>query len=446
MEKKLEHTQVLKRLLVVVDMQKDFVDGALGFEAAQGVAEVVAEKIKAAYLDPSYQVVATYDTHQPNYLDSREGSMLPVLHCVEGTQGWALDAKVEAALNLGPHLRLKKGAFGMSAENILSLKEAYGHHFDEIHVCGLVSNICVISNTVVLQSNFEGARILVDAAATASYDPVLNTAALEVMAGMQTQVYRSIVKPLVTRLTGDQLKDEMIAWVRDFFEKTGAKGAVVGISGGKDSTVVSTLLKEALGAQRVFGVLMPNTSQSDIHDSFELVNHIGIPHAVINIGEAYGPLMGAVAGALGTSVDQLDAAATINAAPRLRMTSLYALAAHLGYMVAGTGNRSEGFVGYFTKWGDGAHDFNLLANLTTEQVIAVGHALGLPKHLVEKAPTDGLSGLTDEVNLGVTYRQVNAYIEAGTSGDPAADLIIAQKHRTSVHKRSEIPKFVPSDL
>lgn len=445
----------LKKLLVVVDMQNDFVDGALGFNGAEKVVEAVVAKIQAAYSDPAFKVLATMDTHQPSYMESREGGYLPVLHCVEGTPGWQLNPKVDAALNAGEHLRIQKGAFGLHAEGILALKAAYGDAFDEIHVCGLVSNICVISNAVVLQSNFQEAKVFVDPAATASYDPRLNALALEVMGGMQTQVVSTAdkadnptkpEKPVLTQLTGAQLKDEMIAWVRDFFEKTGAKGAVVGISGGKDSTVVSTILKETLGADRVFGVLMPNTAQSDIHDSHELVNFIGIPHTVINIGEAYQPLMGAVASALGTSVSGLDSVATINTAPRLRMTTLYAVAAHLGYMVAGTGNRSEGFVGYFTKWGDGAHDFNLLANLTTEQVIAVGHALGLPKHLVEKAPTDGLSGLTDEANLGVTYRQVNTYIAEGTSGDEAADAIISSKHRTSAHKRTDIPKFVPSDL
>lgn len=238
-----------------------------------------------------------------------------------------------------------------------------------------------------------------------------------------------------------QLKDKMVAWVKNYFETTGAKGAVVGVSGGKDSTVVSALLTEAIGKDRVFGVLMPNGKQADIEDSFTLVNHLGIPHTVVDIGTGYAPLLNEVARAMDKKREDLNAVCTINMAPRFRMTTLYAIAAELDYRVAGTGNRSEAFVGYFTKWGDGAHDFNMLANLTTEEVVAVGHALGLPKSLVEKAPTDGLSGLTDEENLGVSYFEINRYIENGTCGNVEKDQIIANKHAFSAHKREGIPKF-----
>lgn len=238
-----------------------------------------------------------------------------------------------------------------------------------------------------------------------------------------------------------QLKDKMVAWVKNYFQTTGAKGAVVGISGGKDSTVVSALLAEAIGKEHVFGVLMPNGKQADIEDSFTLVKHLGIPHAVVDIGTGYAPLLNEIARALDTKRENLNAICTINTAPRFRMTTLYAVAAELGYRVAGTGNRSEAFVGYFTKWGDGAHDFNILANLTTEEVVAVGHVLGLPQNLVEKAPTDGLSGLTDEENLGVSYFEINRYIENGTCGNAEKDQIISKKHAMSAHKREGIPQF-----
>lgn len=238
-----------------------------------------------------------------------------------------------------------------------------------------------------------------------------------------------------------QLKDKMVEWVREYFETTGARGAVVGISGGKDSTVVSALLTEAVGKDRVFGVLMPNGTQKDIADSFAIVKHLGIPHTVVDIGKGYAPMLDEISQALGKEVKELNSVCTINMAPRFRMLTLYAIAAEMGYRVAGTGNRSEAFVGYFTKWGDGAHDFNLLANLTTEEVVAVGHALGLPGNLVEKVPTDGLSGLSDEENLGVSYKEINQYIRTGTCNDAEKDRIIAEKHAYSAHKREGIIKF-----
>ena len=369
-----------KKLLVVVDMQKDFVDGALGFNEASDILPVIVEKIHKANSDPDFLIAVTYDTHNPNYLETREGSILGVTHCVENSLGWQLNQQIEDALKDCDYLQLKKPSFGLDIMGIQKLKETYGDTFEEIHVCGLVSNMCVLSNVIVLQANYPEATIVVDPRATASFDPYLNQATMEVMAGLQVRIEPSEPVLSITQLSGEALKNEMIAWVRDYFFKIGAKGAVIGISGGKDSTVVSTILKEALGADRVFGVLMPNSVQSDIHDSHELVNYIKIPHAVINVGDAYKPLLESVANVFSTSLNQLNPIALVNTAPRIRMTTLYAVAAQLGYLVAGTGNRSEGFVGYFTKWGDGAHDFNLLANLTTEQVISVGHALGLPAH------------------------------------------------------------------
>lgn len=244
-----------------------------------------------------------------------------------------------------------------------------------------------------------------------------------------------------TVIDGNTLKEHMIQWTRDFFEKSGAKGAVVGISGGKDSSVVAALLVAALGKERVFGVLMPNGNQVDIHDSFALVEHLKLPHTVVNIHNAYEPMIATVAQSLQLKKEELSSVSTINLAPRLRMATLYMIAGQKDYLVAGTGNKSEAFVGYFTKWGDGAHDFNLLADLTTEEVVAVGHALKLPHLLANKTPTDGLSGKSDEENMGITYQQINAYIAAGTCGDATADSKIAQRHQSTQHKRNAIPRF-----
>lgn len=232
------------------------------------------------------------------------------------------------------------------------------------------------------------------------------------------------------------LKDDIVQWIRDYFEKAGGKGAVIGISGGKDSTVVAGLLVEALGKERVFGVLMPNGTQKDIQDSRRVVNILGIDSDIVNIGYAYDKLVDE----MNYTVDLTDEA-KINIAPRLRMTTLYAIAQTKGYRVAGTGNACEAYVGYCTKWGDTAHDFNPIAELTVDEVIGVGMALGLPNDLLLKAPADGLSGSTDEERLGVTYSQIAEVRENGTCGDEEADVIIKTKHLMSLHKFEPIPHY-----
>lgn len=232
------------------------------------------------------------------------------------------------------------------------------------------------------------------------------------------------------------LKDDIVQWIRDYFEKAGGKGAVIGISGGKDSTVVAGLLVEALGVDRVCGVLMPNGTQKDIQDSKRVVDILGINSDIVNIGNAYDKLVSE----MGYSIFLTDEA-KINIAPRLRMTALYAIGQTLGYRVAGTGNACEAYVGYCTKWGDTAHDFNPIAELTVDEVIGVGMALGLPHDLLLKAPADGLSGSTDEERLGVTYAQIAEVRENGTCGNEEADVNIKTKHLMSLHKFEPIPHY-----
>lgn len=228
---------------------------------------------------------------------------------------------------------------------------------------------------------------------------------------------------------------DVIQWIRDYFDKQpSAKGAIIGISGGKDSTVVAKLLVEALGKERVYGVLMPNGEQKDIEDSMRVVTLLDIDYRTVNIEEAYKGLISSLG-------NDMTYQALVNIPPRLRMTTLYAIGASLDYRVCGTGNKSEAFVGYSTKWGDGAHDFNPIGDLTTEEVVAIGDHLGLPMDLTHKAPSDGLTGKTDEDNLGVTYNQINLYMETGTTGNPLADKTIAQKHEINKHKKEPIPVF-----
>ncbi len=230
--------------------------------------------------------------------------------------------------------------------------------------------------------------------------------------------------------------ENIIKWISDYFKnQPGAKGAIIGISGGKDSSIVATLLVKALGKERVFGVLMPNGIQKDIADSLRVVDILGISHKIVNIEKAYNGLLE------GISEDNLSVDAKINIPPRLRMTTLYAIGSSMHYRVCGTGNKSEGFVGYTTKWGDNAYDFNPIGDLTTEEVIALGDILGLPYELVHKTPSDGLSGKSDEEKLGFTYKQINDYIEKGSSGDIETDTKIRLKHEFNKHKRELPPKY-----
>lgn len=227
--------------------------------------------------------------------------------------------------------------------------------------------------------------------------------------------------------------EDIINWIREYFQNNpNAKGSIIGISGGKDSLVAAKLLVEALGKERVFGVLMPNGEQKDIQDSLRAVDLLGIHCKIVNIEKAYRGLLKAIA------EDTLSIDAKINIPPRLRMTTLYAIGTTMHYRVCGTGNKSEGFVGYTTKWGDNAFDFNPIADLTTEEVMAIGDSLGLPYDLVHKTPSDGLIGKSDEEKLGFSYKQINDYIEKGSSGDPEIDKKIKLKNEYNQHKR-ELP-------
>lgn len=236
-------------------------------------------------------------------------------------------------------------------------------------------------------------------------------------------------------------KDNIVQWIQDYFDKNGPEcSAVVGISGGKDSTIVAALCVEALGKDRVFGVLMPNGIQKDISDSLKVVRELEIQSVIVNIGGAYGKLAAEIGKSMSAGVSQQ---ATINLPPRLRMSVLYAVAQSLpnGGRVANTCNRSEDYVGYSTKFGDSAGDFSPLANLTVSDVKLVGYELPIPKELVDKVPADGLCGKTDEDSLGFTYAQLDAYIETGTAGSWLVDAKIEALHKRNLHKLFPMPSY-----
>ena len=236
-----------------------------------------------------------------------------------------------------------------------------------------------------------------------------------------------------------RVKDEIGQWIRDFFEENGPGcNAVVAISGGKDSSVAAGLCVEALGRERVFGVLLPNGEQADIDASQKLVAHLGIDHVILNIRAAFDGILEEMRTQMGAE----PSAQTITNLPaRLRMAATYAVAQSRNGRVANTCNLSEDWVGYNTRYGDGAGDFSPLCRLTVQEVRAVGEVLGLPHDLVYKVPIDGLTPLTDEENLGFTYDALDRYIRTGVCEDPEVKANIDHRHKVNLFKLSLMPAF-----
>ena len=238
----------------------------------------------------------------------------------------------------------------------------------------------------------------------------------------------------------EKVKNECVAWIRDFFEKNGKDcNAVLGISGGKDSSVVAALCVEALGRDRVIGVLMPCGEQGDIDCAYALVNHLGIRHFVVNIKDAVDGLCSAMPADLVLSTQTKN-----NLPPRIRMATVYAISQSCNGRVANTCNLSEDWVGYSTRYGDAAGDFSPLSRLTVAEVKAIGHVLGLPAELVEKVPIDGLCGKTDEDNLGFTYAELDRYIRTGEIEDEAKRARIDMLHERNLFKLQLMPCFEPN--
>lgn len=240
-----------------------------------------------------------------------------------------------------------------------------------------------------------------------------------------------------------QLTRDVIDWIKDYYSDNPDGKAIIGISGGKDSTICAKLLVEALGKDRVVGVLMPECEQPDIDDSYRVCNELGIEYREINIGPAYVELACRV-----TNYEAFPDMISTNLPARLRMAVLYAVAAlYPNSRVVNTSNYSERYVGYSTKFGDGAGDFSPLGNLTMTHVLTIGDDLGLPHELVHKAPSDGMSGKTDEDNLGFTYKELDDYLLFGDSLVKKETRInIWNRHHTNRHKLEDMPRFTPTNL
>lgn len=236
----------------------------------------------------------------------------------------------------------------------------------------------------------------------------------------------------------EKVKNDIVLWIRDWFSENGRGcNAVIGISGGKDSSVAAALCVEALGKDRVIGVLMPNGEQFDIDVSEALVSHLGIKRVLINIKGAYDGMMAEVEGA----VPEVTAQTKQNLPSRLRMCALYAVSQSNNGRVVNTCNLSEDYVGYSTRYGDSAGDFSPLSHLTVQEVRSVGRALSLPSLFVDKVPIDGLCGKTDEDNLGFTYEVLDEYIRTGHCEDDAVREKIDRMNRMNRFKLELMPCF-----
>ena len=226
-------------------------------------------------------------------------------------------------------------------------------------------------------------------------------------------------------------------WLEDYKEYTKCKGVVLGISGGKDSTVVAMLAKKVWGND-VLGVMMPSGNQSDIADSIAICSALELRNITVNIGDAVAGLIDSINSV--APFAEVSQKSMTNIPPRMRMTALYAIAQTLGYRVIGTGNASEAFIGWTTKWGDSAYDLNPIYHLTCTEVVEIGKILadefGLDQKYVEKSPADGLTGLTDEDNFGFTYEQLDKVIRGKDKGVTKEvkykirDLWMSSRHKT----------------
>ena len=237
-----------------------------------------------------------------------------------------------------------------------------------------------------------------------------------------------------------ELKDNCVAWIRGWFERNG-KGccAVLGMSGGKDSTVAAALCAEALGKDRVVGVAMPAEGQS-VNAADEICQFLGIRYICAPIGgiiRAFDDVRAQLPEGFSVQTEQ-------NIPPRVRMTTVYAISQALGGRVVNTCNLSEDWIGYSTRWGDSVGDFSPMGKLTVQEVKGMGHAMGIPSKWVEKTPDDGLPhSCSDEEKIGFTYATLDKYIRTGVCDDPATKANIDRRHANNLFKLSMPESFDP---
>ncbi len=239
----------------------------------------------------------------------------------------------------------------------------------------------------------------------------------------------------------EQLEKETkkaIQWIKVQVEKVRAKGVIVGNSGGKDSATVIAMATKALGKEKVTAVSMPcHSNSNDFEDAKLVAKTFGVEFLTVDLSDGYDKIEKEINSQL---EKKLSTEAKINIKPRLRMTTLYAIAQTKGCLVIGTGNLCEAMVGYTTKWGDSSYDFNPIANFTVEEVLAIGKSLGVPEKILQKSPNDGLGGQTDEEKMGIKYSQIAQMIETGDTDEEVKQKIL-ERFQSSQHKRDPIPTY-----
>jgi len=237
----------------------------------------------------------------------------------------------------------------------------------------------------------------------------------------------------------EQTAEKLVKWLKDYFDNNGQPiNAVVGCSGGKDSTVVLAALTKAIGPDRIYAILMPNGEQADIDDSYKVCEFLGLKPHVCNIQDAYNGVVGSVSGEFEPTRQM-----KINLAPVLRMTTLKAISQCVNGRFTCNGNASEAYIGWFTIDGDDRGSVKPLINMTVTEVIQVGEALGLPDWMIHKTPTDGLCGQTDEDKFGFTYEVLDKYIRTGEIDDLDIKAKIDDMHNKNAFKLKPMPSFEP---
>lgn len=251
----------------------------------------------------------------------------------------------------------------------------------------------------------------------------------------------------MSNFNAKKAKEEIIEWIKNWFMINGNDcKAIVGISGGKDSTIVAALCVEALGKDRVIGILMPNGEQTDIQDSYDVVHYLNIRFLRININKVVDSILLSLKYPYGGNIPFVMATeqAKINLPPRIRMTTLYAVSQSMNGRVANTCNLSEDMVGYSTRWGDNVGDFSPLGRYTATEVIEIGKELGLPSYLVEKTPSDGLCGKTDEDNLGFSYKVLDTFLRTGECNEEDKKRILNLYDKNKF--KLKMPETCPNEL
>ena len=240
-----------------------------------------------------------------------------------------------------------------------------------------------------------------------------------------------------------KITKELLIWLKNWFLENGKDcNAIIGISGGKDSTITAALCAKALGNKRVIGVLMPNGEQKDISDSKRVCELLDIQSITINIKDIVNDEIKVLLKAINElGKNELSNQTIINLPPRIRMATLYAISQSMNGRVINTCNLSEDWIGYSTRYGDSAGDVSPLANFTVNEVRKIGIELGLPRDLVYKIPSDGLCGMTDEDNLGFTYETLDKYIRTGICDNREIQTLIDKKHLQNKFKLEPMPSY-----